>query len=380
MTKPLPDSDTFAFEDSLLVIPRRTPRLFLLNPTARLAWERLAEGMAPRQVADQLATVYGVPLARVRADVAAILTEWRTHGLLARGQTEEEAVEPSTEIDLVLPRAWRERVYRLCGAPVCLRYSGATTEGLLHPLIAHAETSGKAIGVVDLIETSDGYLVVCNGRDIERAATGEDALGQALGRILELSYPEAEWLAGMHAAAVGNPDGAVIIAGDSGSGKSTLTAALVNAGLSYFSDDVVPLDATLRIRPMPFGISLKEGSWSVLAPIYPELKNLKIYDRPRRRYLPVSCDRYGPEAGLVVKALIFPRYQPGRPTVLRRLSNLQSLERLTRARSWMALNGRSFSKTLEWIEATPAFELDHGSLEESVDTVRKVLRGEGHVP
>ena len=75
---------------------------------------------------------------------------------------------------------------------------------------------------------------------------------------------------------------------DSGSGKSTLTAALVHAGLRYFSDDVVPLDHGLRIRPMPLGISLKEGSWPVLAARYPELGDSAGLPRPAA---PLFADR-----------------------------------------------------------------------------------------
>lgn len=48
----------------------------------------------------------------------------------------------------------------------------------------------------------------------------------------------------LHAAAVGGPDGAVLIAGDSGAGKSTLLAALLKRGWKLLSDDlaVVNLD------------------------------------------------------------------------------------------------------------------------------------------
>ena len=70
-------NDVFPFEGCLLVIPRREPRLFLLNPTARTIWEELAKAVPPDDVAAGLAARYGMPLAQVRADVEAIVAEWR---------------------------------------------------------------------------------------------------------------------------------------------------------------------------------------------------------------------------------------------------------------------------------------------------------------
>ena len=116
-------------------------------------------------------------------------------------------------------------------------------------------------------------------------------MGQVFGRILELSYPDAEWLAMMHAAAVGDAEGAVVMAGDSGSGKSTLTAALVDAGLSYFSDDVVPLDQALRIRPMPLAHQ-REGRQ--LAGAGDALSGARGAADPRRPAAPLSADRADP--------------------------------------------------------------------------------------
>ncbi len=240
-----------------------------------------------------------MPPDRVRADVEGILAEWRAHRLLVPESppTAAPADDEATGPQVRLPGSFhREGVYALCGRPIRLRFEAAEIEGALHPLLAHRTVpSGPATDRIDVLRGSAGYLVVCNGDDIERATTLEEALRQVFGRILELSYPDAEWLAMMHAAAVGDEGGAVVMAGDSGSGKSTLTAALVHAGLSYFSDDVVPLDSARRIRPMPLGISVKEGSWPVLAALYPELEALPIHGGRRRRYLPIARGRTGPD-------------------------------------------------------------------------------------
>ena len=376
----LNDHDAFEFAGCLLVIPRSEPRLFLLNPIARMMWQELAQGVPPVDVADRLAARFDVPRAQVRADMAAMLKEWRAHRLVA-GTTPAATAVPLTRVAAATPvsRSFHaERVYRLCGRPIRLRYEVPGLEQAIHPPLAHAAApSGPTLDSIDVVQDGAGYLVVCNHSDVERAANEEEALGQVFGRILELSHPDAAWLAMMHAAAVADEHGAVILAGDSGSGKSTLTAALVHAGLRYFSDDVVPLDEALRIRPMPFGISVKEGSWPVLAALYPELEALPIYDGRRRRYLPIAERCTGPRAGLPVNSLVFPSYRPDQATILRPLTPLEVLERLTRSRSWISLDGRRFGVTLQWIEQTPGFELGHASLDEAVLVVQGLLNGEG---
>ena len=382
MTESLRGNDVFEFEGCLLVVPHREPRLFLLNPTARTIWQELAHGVPPAEVADRLAARFEVPPARVRADVETILAEWREHRLLAGASPAAAAALDGAPLAAADPGPVRgafhaERVYRLCGRPIRLRFAVPAIEQAIHPPLAHtADPSSHAVDSVDVVEDGAGYLIVCNRSDIERAATLEEALGQVFGRILELSYPDAEWLAMMHAAAVGDERGAVVMPAASGSGKSTLTAALVHAGLRYFSDDVVPLDDALRIRPMPLGISLKEGSWPVLAARYPELESLPIYPGRRRRYLPLAEPRHGPRAGLPVQSLVFPVYRPDQPTILRPLAALEVLEKLTFARAWVSLDGRRFGATLRWIKETPGYDLGYASLEEAVLAVEALLNGE----
>jgi Coenzyme PQQ synthesis protein D (PqqD) len=378
----LADNDVFEFEGCLLVIPRREPRLFLLNQTARMIWQQLADGVLPDEAADGLAARFDVPAAQVRADMAAILAEWWAHELLTGAPSPDAAHRvdgpvPAAAARSPVRRFHAERVYQLCGRPIRVRWDEPAFEQAIHPPLAHAaDPAGDATDTVEVVRDGAGFLVVCNGSDIERAATEEEALGEVFGRILELSYPDAEWLAVMHAAAVGDARGAVVMPADSGSGKSTLTAALVHAGLRYFSDDLVPLDAALRIRPMPLGVSLKEGSWPVLAARYPELDSLPIHAGRRRRYLPIAVHRHGPPAGLPVKSLVFPHYRPNQPTTLRPLPALEVLEKLASARSWLSLDGRRFGVTLQWIEETLGYDLGYASLEEAVPAIEGLLNGE----
>jgi ABC-type transport system involved in cytochrome bd biosynthesis fused ATPase/permease subunit len=105
------------------------------------------------------------------------------------------------------------------------------------------------------------FLVSVNGAPAELQADLEQALGTAIIHVLDLSYPQARWLAIVHAGAVAATRRALLLPGVSGSGKSTLTAALVGAGLRYLSDDIAPLDAcTGSILPVPFALSVRRAA------------------------------------------------------------------------------------------------------------------------
>ena len=84
-TRPIPipeDAHSFPFEDSLVVARPPIPGLFLLNPTARVVWEYLRDGLDLEQAAGELSAAAGVALEVVRHDIHASVAEWEQQGLL----------------------------------------------------------------------------------------------------------------------------------------------------------------------------------------------------------------------------------------------------------------------------------------------------------
>jgi len=78
-------------------------------------------------------------------------------------------------------------------------------------------------------------------------------------------------LLGLPAGVVTGPDGAVLLPGTSGSGKSTLTAPLVQAGSTYYSDELALLRDGLQVLPVPPAFCVKQSGVAALAPHYPAL-------------------------------------------------------------------------------------------------------------
>ena len=130
---------------------------------------------------------------------------------------------------------------------------------------------------------------------------------------------------GVEASGVG-----ILVPAASGSGKSTLTAGLVRAGLGYLSDELVALEldgaagaARLgRLLPYPKPITVKAGSFGVLADMAPDQMAgpgddewLVPVGPGTGRRIGVAC-----EPGYVV----VPRYDPSAETALVALSETEA--------------------------------------------------------
>ena len=94
-------------------------------------------------------------------------------------------------------------------------------------------------------------------------AAGSTA-GQLLAEITRIAVDHSPRLC-IHAGVVSGADASFVIPGASGLGKSTLTAALVQAGFGYLSDEVLAVPRTGGL-PAPFArpLALAADSWTAL--------------------------------------------------------------------------------------------------------------------
>ncbi|MGH6943774.1 MAG: PqqD family peptide modification chaperone [Geminicoccaceae bacterium] len=361
--------------DGHLVLVADERQIIVLNETARSIWEAIGSGATPADVAQCFVERFGLAPEHARADVEAALADWRARGLIGASPAREAWVPPPPEGDTAAPTDFDlDRVYALCGRPIRFRFQDPELATLIDPLLAPSETSAAPQEIVALYRDDRDHVRVANGVEIGRSPLAEEVLGLAVGWLLEASYPRARWLAMFHAGAVADQDHAIVLAAASGSGKSTLTAALVHSGLRYLSDDVVPLDGrTLRIMPVPFAVSIKEGSWPVLAGRFPELERLPTHqDRRPRRYLDLSRHAHDGVRSIPVKVLLFPHYRSAGPTRLQQLGPAQALERLLEARLWICLDRRELSMTLDWLMGMPSYAMEYSSIDDAVSTVKEL--------
>jgi hypothetical protein len=274
MTAPLIQPRAMApshpFGGSLVVNPGGEADLVLLNPAGRLLWEGYAGGLDQAGLAGRLAERLQVSLEAARGWVSEALEAWRRAGLVDRPEAPATAAAPAAGPTVAqleaLPGPERARTYALCGAPVELPFVPADLEQVFAPRYGYAATDAAPAYRLRLYAYGGGYALV-EGGAVVLWAPNEDALfGDVTRRIAELSYGTTEWLAVLHAGAVGSPDGRIfVLPGTNGRGKSTLVTGLMAAGFDYLSDDCVPVTRNGAIVPLPFAICLKEGSWDAVA-------------------------------------------------------------------------------------------------------------------
>lgn len=361
------DAEQLDFDGRIVLINRRRRSLLVLNETASLVWQDLSSGLGVEDIAGQLADGFGISHALARHDVQAIVAAWQEAGLL--GGRSDSAGEEASAPRLPRQPAAIARTYALCGRPIRFEFGDRALEAVIHPLFAPAEVeNGEGRDSIGLFAFGDRYLVAVNGARPELQPDIEQALGSAIVHVLDLSYPEARWLAIVHAGAVAGSTGALVLPGTSGSGKSTLTAALVRAGLGYLSDDIAALDRRAgRVLPVPFAVSVKEGAWPVLRRAYPELAGLPVHtdDVRRWRYLDLAAHR-APLAGCPLGAIVFPRYRVGAKTSFSPVSPLDALEGLVQARCWISLERSDVEALLQLLSRLPVHRLEYGSHEDAV--------------
>lgn len=135
------------------------------------------------------------------------------------------------------------------------------------------------------------------------------------------------WVFSLHAASLVKDGMGLLLCGQPGAGKSTLTLQLVDAGLRYAGDDVALVGADGAICGVPFALTLKEGSWDLLARLHGDR-----YDTTHSRSDGISV-RYVPipdphNQSLSATWLIFLNRVESGPAELTAIDQLNSMRRL----------------------------------------------------
>ena len=175
----------------------------------------------------------------------------------------------------------------------------------------------------------------------------------------------------LHAGAVERDGRAIVVAGESGRGKSTLTAALVQAGFNYVTDELVLIDPlTAHVEPYPKALDLSAESHTLLGLGDPAGIGLQGTGVPRRPRLIVRGRRARPARAARRPLRRRSRADDG----VRSLAPVDALVELLRS---------TFAETFILPDAlgtlarlctvTPAIGLDRMPLDAAVDAVSQAL-------
>lgn len=249
------------------------------------------------------------------------------------------------------------------GTPVVVRAPAAVLDEL-RPALADLSTGPSADGPgaerrLLLAEGAEG-LTLHDGDRLVRSGIAPVVAAATVVWHLNAIAAEGTGHVLLHAGCVADEaGGAVLLPGRSGAGKSTLTAACVAAGLAYLSDELAALDpATGTMVPYPKPIGL-DGE----------------------RLVAASALGGGPVAAPTAPtALVFPRYEPGRP--LREVPLAPGwalLALVAHAPNLAALGGAGLAWLAGLALACPARQVIHGDAGAVVPLARE-LAGRAATP
>ena len=381
------DAVAIPFEDNLVIVREGVNGLFLLNPTGAFLWELLASNHLVTQACSEVAEAYGISLEMATHDVAVAIQDWKSRGLTSKEiqcfkdphfpTPKNHNLTPKSYSNLPEPKFYSERWYDFQGKYLHLRFENAQIETDIHSRYINLETHPKesASASIDAIKDDEQFLLMVDGSEVARSRTSVGLGYCLLGHFLEMTYPELDLMAWLHAGAVGNDSGTLALIGWEKSGKSTLTAALTHSGLQCYGDDRVflnfPNAAPLKI---PNSAAIKRGSWSVLESRFPEIHSLPIVcvDDEEIRFLPMPRPTLN-HTSAPVSVLVFPKYKPDVENNLVPISSTQALMNITEAYSWISSEPAKAQKFLDWVKSIPSYQLSFSSLDQAVSQLRELL-------
>ena len=355
-------------------------RLWLLNAEAACLWDWCRAGLDAEALAERLSSQAGLTPESAREQIDTLLRDWRRSGLLDRAappDPEEAAWGISPLSDPCPP--WPADTLNLVIGDVRLGLwiEDDPLRQALWPLIAplHANIAPTSAPLLSLLGSAEHWALQWNHERLETGRGRDAAVLAILRELTERACRAAERLLVVHGAGVVGPDGAgLLLIAPGGSGKTTLAAALNAEGLPLLHDDVVPVTLDGDLLGLGLPITLKAGSWPILQTLRPDLSETPIRQRlghPVRLLPPRGQPVMLP---ISLGVLVFPRYLPGAPAHVERLTPEAALQGVIEAEAVIRqLTQDKLERLARWVESAPAWSLTYPDLASGLTGIRRIL-------
>ncbi|MDH4008839.1 MAG: PqqD family peptide modification chaperone [Desulfuromonadales bacterium] len=380
----------YPFDEGAALHQEGSHRLWVLNHSSAVLWCLHEEYGTGEQLISAYAEHFSLTMEQAQADVQSALTEFARDGLLSDTEASPRVTShksPVTVLDPPVsgPRSpasdsltWNKS-YSLAGVTWQISASEAVAAEAWCSCFRHLEINAASTDLgYQLTAEASGWTLSGSGERIEGLADNEVLPWLLTLLFAELCARQPQKLL-LHAAVARRDGRLLMLPGESTFGKSTLAAALATHGWTLYSDELAPLDtSTLQVAPFTLPVGIKSRSLLALKSCYPQLES-----HPAHRRADGQIVRYlgTPQIALAdpttdqvpVATLIFPRYQPDKPTQLHRLTPLEALERLTQTgSSERPLRPADVDALLTLAGQRPCWRLDYSDLDEAVEVVGSV--------
>ncbi|MDG5466812.1 hypothetical protein P9J64_00595 [Deltaproteobacteria bacterium IMCC39524] len=366
-----PELSLFLFDDESILYSKRSQRLLGLDFTATGMLLKLAEGVTVDSLASEL-TLNSADYEQVMT-LAAILGGCESEA----GYYRQEPVCPKT----VSTDLHDGPFYQLLTTIFTIECSDKDLRARLHDEIAHLQVvpNQHPSLVISLSPVGGRWILSFNGAaQSDEVLPEKNLLTLLLGRLRMFVFHQLPYLLTLHAAAVTNGQQTLVFPGVSGSGKSTLAASLLAKGFTLVADEIVIFSDSSSVCPVPLGIGVKEGSWSVLQKDYPEILSQPEHyrwDQLRVRYLGDGQVKFANnEIDNTDFFFFFPSYAPDSIGEYKRISTVNALWRLNHAGYQVRyLDDENVPQIIDLLSCNRAYELSYSSSEEAFMLINSIL-------
>jgi hypothetical protein len=372
-----PEISLFLLADSGFVHHGITGSVKGLNATALFIWFCLEEGLHVDEILQRLQQEQ---IALAASEAASLIDE-----LMLFYETGKLSEYPED-----YPEAWLEalqpielgksakKLYKVFDSYFVFQSDDLALEIILEPLFSAVEVpvdqyqqgvANSYVFSVDRSGISDNdsnnrCTISVNKQRLNFSFTDKNFPCFLFDTVRKLAKKDVHFFAANHAALLRKNNQAFMMPAVSGSGKSTLSAVLMSKGFELFTDELVVLNENKQAIAMPLAIGLKEGSWPILADVYPELDELAIYQRSeevRIKHLPVKAAFTPCE----VDYLIFPMFDEScaKGLEVQPLMAIEAMFRLFQAgfHTHEFLTAAIFEQVLQWLLQRECISLNYSS-------------------
>ena len=277
---------------------------------------------------------------------------------------------------------YSEKTYSLNNIVLKINYGDSELEDVIHPLISHFENEALTVPThfFEIYRLEEKLLLKIDDDILEKFNYNDTGHLKAalLLKLLSILHgiKHESWMMTIHAAAISDGNSAIVFPAVAGSGKSTLAALLYAYGFNLLSDDFLAMDTINKnVYPLPVAATIKEGSFDVLSPHFPELNYITLkraYTGKQVRYLPIN-NLLNTKSGFKADKFVFINYSHGKPLRFERVRKKEALQILL-SETWINPTPSIVAEFFNWFDKTKFFEMEYSKTSDALKIVKKLFK------
>ena len=387
LVQPAEDIHLLMIGDEGVLFDEPSQRIFHLNTSAALIWCHVESCLDELTSQRELQAVFSLTEAESVACIQATYQLFKTLRVLKGFEKilEKPSLDSLNEVRITYSSNdfITERNYQLLSSSFCLRFSTSEQLLLVDPILSHLQHEAPlSLSKIDfdIVEDKNGGIHICRDNIILSSCDNNLKLAPIVKSLIwQAAVNRHHYFLNIHAGVISDGHYSYMFPASSGSGKSTLTAALVQSGFEYYSDEAALLhEPDFDVEPVPLAICVKSSGVEVLSKYYPQLSNLSEHHRSdgkKVRYMrPPVMPLGNANIRQAVAAMVFPRYCPTETTVLEPIDSIEALHLLMQECLIVdkRLTKDNVASLLAWIEHTPCYSLTVGNLKDAIVLIKEL--------